>query len=345
MINQRRVRFLRKLIYAFIVLIIFLPIILMTALNWKMTRLMDVITQTLERSRFVVQEAQTPTQYPDEGYVIPAEHSGMKPEDQSVKQEEKISQDPAVASGQIPEATVTPLESTKNAYQPADYPNLYFDTLSPAFPLSGKTVYLTFDNTPSFRVDDLLALLDRQKAKATFFVWFASSGDQEVYNKIIKSGHSIGIHSYSPTDSFAEIYSGRDYFFKQFDDIFHMIESATGVRTRLYRLPGGSINQKNPERQALIAEIKAELDARGFLQYDWNASAQDAVYPAISKETILNNIVTTFPDDGGVILMHDGTGSESTLNALDELITNYKAQGFQFKAIDYGTAPVSFLDK
>jgi peptidoglycan/xylan/chitin deacetylase (PgdA/CDA1 family) len=62
-------------------------------------------------------------------------------------------------------------------------------------------------------------------------------------------------------------------------------------------------------------------------------------------QQILDNLYTTVEKgERIVVLLHDGTGSDSTIQALEEFIPHCLADGYTFKALDYDTVPVSFLE-
>lgn len=50
------------------------------------------------------------------------------------------------------------------------YPDFYAPTPLPDIEDAGKTIYLTFDDGPSDRTDEVLKILDEKGVKATFFV-------------------------------------------------------------------------------------------------------------------------------------------------------------------------------
>ena len=61
-----------------------------------------------------------------------------------------------------------------------------------------KVIALTFDDGPTNNVDEILPLLDKYKAEATFFL---IGNDIEKHpdeaKKIVEAGHQIGNHTYS----------------------------------------------------------------------------------------------------------------------------------------------------
>lgn len=349
MINKQRVQRIRTVIYTILILIVFIPILLIMALSIKTIGMLNDITALLRQNQPSISQSQLPSeQSGQDGATIEPEPQSLilsSPED--AEQPPPFKEESRDASRQDDVSSVAG-EYVQNMYSPTTFPGLYFETLPVPQSSAEKTLYLTFDNTPSLQPQPILDVLKKHGVQATFFVWWNDSLDQlnnTFYKSLLDSGHQIGIHSGTNTDSFSEIYSSSDRFLIAYNEIFDQIYVQTGIKTRLYRLPGGSVTPENPQRQAVISEIKAELDARGFLQYDWDASAQDAVIPSLSKEQILHNIKNSIGRSGQVvILLHDGTGSTSTAQALDSFIEEYKAAGYSFRTLDYDTKPVSFLD-
>jgi len=61
-----------------------------------------------------------------------------------------------------------------------------------------KIVYLTFDDGPSARTEEILDILDRYNIKATFFVVYNDSDKaKKTIQRAYNSGHTLGIHSTS----------------------------------------------------------------------------------------------------------------------------------------------------
>ena len=78
------------------------------------------------------------------------------------------------------------------------YPELYADDSLRGTVDVDNAVYLTFDDGPSARTDEILEILDKYGVKATFFVVGANEeGDLERMQKIVAAGHTLAIHSYS----------------------------------------------------------------------------------------------------------------------------------------------------
>lgn len=356
MINEKRVQRIRKIIYAFIVLIIIAPVILMAIIGFKLIWTLDALQSTLSGTSQSQSAQVTPPGNNDNEYVIPSsdksEASKSDVAESSTSPDEKPPKD-LDESSQLGQDNVVDVDSGRyqiNTYLPASYPNLYFETIPVVdTPVDTSTLYLTFDNTPALQGGEILSVLQKHDVRATFFVWWNDTmGDKnyEYYKTIVDSGHQIGIHCGGSATRLSTMYAGVDSFLGEFDRVFTAVETKTGASPRIYRLPGGSINRQNSQRQQVLSDIKSELDARGFLQYDWNASAQDAVSPALSKEQVLRNLERSLGESEQiVILMHDGTGSSSTAQALDEFIAQQKAAGMNFDVLSEHEKPVSFLDQ
>ncbi|MBR4956072.1 MAG: polysaccharide deacetylase family protein, partial [Clostridia bacterium] len=78
------------------------------------------------------------------------------------------------------------------------YPHLYAGLADDVVVPEGKTVYLTFDDGPSDRTDEILEILDRYNIKATFFVMpRKTDACYKRLRAIVEAGHTIGVHTYS----------------------------------------------------------------------------------------------------------------------------------------------------
>ena len=201
-------------------------------------------------------------------------------------------------------------------------------------------VYLTFDDGPSPRTGEILDILKKHDVKATFFVIKNKDEYIPYMKRAAEEGHSIGVHSY--THKYKEIYASIDAYLADFTRCYDYIYRNTGYSATIYRFPGGSVNNHNrPTRK----EIAAEMSRRGYIYFDWNVESGDSA-SGISRNTIYNNVI-----DGckgkkrAVIIMHDSTGKNSTVQALDDIITTLKADGWQFAPLTNEVKPVIFRMK
>ena len=205
----------------------------------------------------------------------------------------------------------------ENPYGMAVAPDL-IDGSGSIDPYEGKIkVCLTFDDGPSANTDAILDILDTYGVKATFFV-NAKEGYDAQYNRIVDSGHTLGMHSYS--HSYATLYKDLDSFAADLYDLQMFLYDKTGVSSIYYRFPGGS---SNTVCNVDMSECIDYLNAKGIVYYDWNVSAQDAVQGGLSTTEIVNNILSPIYSgayDEYVILMHDCGDKVSTVEALPIVI-------------------------
>lgn len=205
---------------------------------------------------------------------------------------------------------------------------------------AGKTIYLTFDDGPSDRTDEVLKILDEKGVKATFFV----IGREEMRppssasKRPLRQATSIGMHSYS--HDYEKIYTSVEDFLDDFYKLFVILRDEAGVTPTVFRFPGGSLNNYN---QGVYKEIIAEMLRRGFRYYDWNLSAEDAAKKSPSASTIVEGITSySAQKKHGVVLMHDSAHCKTTVEALPALIDTLREQGFDFAPLDRTVRQVSF---
>lgn len=201
----------------------------------------------------------------------------------------------------------------------------------------GRVCCLTFDDGPSPNTDRVLDVLDRYGVKATFFVvGRTGAADQERMRKIVAAGHTLAMHSWS--HSYKNVYSSVEGFLEDFYKLYQWIYEVTGVYPQVFRFPGGSINGYD---RGVYQEIIAEMTRRGFVYYDWNASAQDAtVYPRPAWE-ITADCLKGIGRDLVVVLCHDSAARGTTVDALPSIIEGYQNAGYTFSALHPGVKPVT----
>lgn len=232
-----------------------------------------------------------------------------------------------------------PLFDDPPAYQ-ALYPDFYAPQPYGATERVENTVYLTFDDGPSVRTDEVLAALAEKGVKATFFVTGKSDeADLERMRKIVQQGHTIGMHSY--THNYFQVYTSVESFLDEFHRNFLQIYEATGVKPTVFRFPGGSINGYDG---GFYQEIISEMIRRGFVPFDWNISSEDAATSHILPvDTLVNNVVQNA--EGKVrcfVLFHDSMDKVTSAQAVGPVIDQLREMGFEFAAITPNTLPVLY---
>ena len=222
-----------------------------------------------------------------------------------------------------------------------EYTQLYPDFYAPEW--TGETVAggnvccLTFDDGPSANTDRVLEILDRYGIKATFFVvGKTGTADQERMRKIVEAGHTLAMHSWS--HDYKKIYASVEAFLEDFYQLYQWIYEVTGVYPSVYRFPGGSINGYD---RGVYQEIIAEMTRRGFVYFDWNASAQDATVHPRPASDIAADCLRGIGRDLVVVLTHDSAARGTTVDALPAIIEGYQAAGYTFSALHPGVTPVT----
>ena len=230
------------------------------------------------------------------------------------------------------------LEAEKIAYQQL-YPDFYAPQPLDASRTAKDVVYLTFDDGPSARTDEILDILEKADVKATFFVVGQTQEEQLARMKAITdAGHTLGMHSYS--HKYTKIYQSVASYLEDMYELFCQIREVTGTTPTVFRFPGGSINSYNT---AVYQEIIAEMLRRGFVPYDWNMSSEDAAASPPAADIILNNIVTSAEGRNRcLILFHDSVYKYTTVAALPAVIDALKEQGYTFAPLTPDVRPVLF---
>lgn len=205
-----------------------------------------------------------------------------------------------------------------------------------------KVAYLTFDDGPSEHTEEVLAILDKEGVKATFFlIGFQITEDrEELVKKMAEEGHLLGIHTYSHKSE--EIYSSTDAYIVDAEKTAERIYEVTGKKPNIYRFPWGSINCYVSD---ICDDIIKEMSEKGYEYYDWNVSAEDSVGTP-SKSSIIKNIKKDFGKyNQPVILMHDSAINEATVEALPEIIRMLKEEGYSFATVDQRYRPYHYSRK
>ena len=223
-----------------------------------------------------------------------------------------------------------------------EYTTLYPDFYAPAWEGEridgGRVCFLTFDDGPSPNTDRILEVLDQYGVKATFFVVGTgrTAANQERMRQIVAAGHTLAMHSWS--HDYKKVYASVEDFLEDAYQLYQYIHEVTGQYPRIFRFPGGSINGYN---RGVYQEIIAEMTRRGFVYFDWNASAQDATLYPRSPSAIASDCLRGVGRDLVVVLAHDSAARGTTVDALPAIIQGYQNAGYTFAALHPGVTPVT----
>lgn len=194
-----------------------------------------------------------------------------------------------------------------------------------------KTVYLTIDDGPSDKTQQVLDILDKYGCKATFFVTGHDKAHFPMIAEAYKRGHTIGLHTYS--HDYASIYSSTSAYYADLDAIGKVLKDQIGYVPCFIRFPGGSSNGISANyAPGIMTELTKDVQARGYQYYDWNLSVGDGAEH--TTEEIVGYGTAHGPDKNIMLLCHDSTTKQTTVDALPAIIEHYQSQGYTFKAID-----------
>ena len=195
-------------------------------------------------------------------------------------------------------------------------------------------VCLTFDDGPSRTTPAVLEALADEEVPATFFV--VANENNERYLPLIRqaqqAGHEIALHSAS--HRYSDIYRSTDAFWADIELLRQRIAPyADAAAIACLRFPGGSTNTVSRKYggDAIMQDLKAQAEARGWRWVDWNVSAEDAAGKKLSAEEICRNVTRGSEGrDRCIVLMHDSATTGTTAEALPAIIRWYKENGYAF---------------
>ena len=197
----------------------------------------------------------------------------------------------------------------------------------------GKVVYLTFDDGPGPYTDQLLDILKRYNAKATFFV--TDSGYESQMKRIVEEGHTIAIHTKS--HNYEEIYESQEAFFDDLLGMQDIIQEITGVKTWLMRFPGGSSNTVSRFNRGIMTRLTRAVEDAGFRYCDWDVDSGDTARIR-SRESVFQRVIDSIPERPyPIVLQHDI--HQFSVEAVEDILCWGIENGYSFLPMDE-TTPV-----
>lgn len=199
-----------------------------------------------------------------------------------------------------------------------------------------KTVYLTFDDGPSYLTSQVLDVLDQYGVKATFFVTYQPDY-ADMYKEIVARGHVIGVHS--TTHVYNDIYASYESWLQDFTQIYNYIYGQIGIYPSVYRFPGGSYGNSCKSHPEVMEQAIAYLGSLGMEYFDWNVSSGDGGY--VTAYQVYRNVTDNIQNRHlPIILMHDGAKKENTLAALPDVLKQLKEWGYTFETLSPEVLPI-----
>ena len=120
------------------------------------------------------------------------------------------------------------------------------------------------------------------------------------------------------------------------------IYASTGVTTNIIRFPGGSSNTVSRKYYpGIMSILTRETLQRGYRYFDWNVASGDSG-GVKEAEGVYDNVTSGLkPTRSNVVLMHDFSGNQKTVNALPSIIDFALENGYTFDRITEKTPMVT----
>jgi peptidoglycan-N-acetylglucosamine deacetylase len=200
---------------------------------------------------------------------------------------------------------------------PLQYQGKVFDAVK--IKNNPKVIALTFDDGPWLgSTDEILQILRRNNIKGTFYIIGRNlQMYPQIGQQLVSEGHAIGNHTWS--HSYHRLSPATSA--REIENTTSLIYKLTGVKTYLFRPPGGFLNN-GPAGYARSKKYAVTL---------WSADSSDWKRPSVAA--LVNNVVRE-ATPGGMVLMHDGGGDRSgTIKALPIIIAKLRSQGYSFVTV------------
>lgn len=188
---------------------------------------------------------------------------------------------------------------------------------------SRRSIAITFDDGPSESTPRVLELLERYKARGTFFHCGVNVERlPDVARQVTQAGHEPGNHTYShPMIQF----KSSEYIYSEMRRAQSVIRETTGVTPVLFRAPFGV-------RWFGLRKAQQRLHLTGVMwtviALDWKLSADAAARRLLRGS-----------GPGAIVCLHDGRGTRTspdigvTLDTIRRVLPVWADQGYQFETV------------
>lgn len=181
-----------------------------------------------------------------------------------------------------------------------------------------RKIALTFDDGPNENTLQILKVLDKNQAKATFFcIGKNIEAHPEIFKKIVTDGHIVANHSYSHSH-FIDFF-GKKKIIQELNDTDAIIEKLTGKKVQFFRPPYGVTNPS----------IRRALEVTKHKVIGWNIRSLDGIIS--NKKVILNRIVKRL-SPGAIVLLHDT--KPETVTVLEQFLVIAAEKKYEVVSIE-----------
>lgn len=182
-----------------------------------------------------------------------------------------------------------------------------------------KKISISFD--AAWGAEDfpqIMEVLDKHNVKTTFFMtgeWVENY--PECVKILVEKGHDLGNHSATHPDMTT---LSKEKQKEQILAVHNAVKELTGYEMELFRPPYGAYNNE-------VIRTCYELE---YYPIQWSVDSLD--WKDLSATEIINKVCNHKAlDCGAIILCHNG--AKHTAEALDEMLTNLKNQGYDIVPI------------
>jgi peptidoglycan/xylan/chitin deacetylase (PgdA/CDA1 family) len=185
-------------------------------------------------------------------------------------------------------------------------------------PTDSGRIALTFDDGPSECTSEVLTVLERHRAKATFFMLGSEVETHvEIALSVRDAGHEIGLHSMTHLDHDQH----QDKALADVREGAAAIERELGIQLCLFRPPYGHF---------FVATLR-ECESRGWTPVYWSAWGLD--WGATDAQAIAGRVIEDLAP-GTIVLLHDGRREKAfdcqrLLEALELILAEAERRGLE----------------
>jgi polysaccharide deacetylase family sporulation protein PdaB len=185
--------------------------------------------------------------------------------------------------------------------------------------ITEKKISMSFD--AAWGAEDfpkIMEILDKHQVKATFFMtgeWVEKYPD--CVKTLVEKGHDLGNHSATHPDMTK---LSKEQQKNQIMQVHNAVKKLTGYEMELFRPPYGAYSN----------DVIRSCYEVGYFPIQWDVDSLD--WKDLSAADIIKKVCKNKSlGPGSIILCHNG--AKHTAEALDEMLTNLKEQGYELVPI------------
>lgn len=201
-----------------------------------------------------------------------------------------------------------------------------------------KLVFLTFDDGPNNTITpQVLDILEKNNVHGTFFVVGKAIYEDhyDTLKRIVMDGNSIGLHSFSHDYDilYPEKNADTNKILEEARLTLGRVQKVFGENFKVtpWRYPGGHMSWQG------ITPADQALEKMGMEWIDWNSLSGDAEQKKVRPTTvegevnyIAKSLHQNIHSNVAVVLMHDATNKQLTVDSLQSIINYFKENNYKF---------------